>query len=226
MKNKLTICVLICLMTLLVGCNSNTAKEAAQEKTKTETSFPAGNSEKQTQETTKEETEHIPVQESTPSANSKAEVSNPAQSKADESAAIPETEKPKNESSKQTEKPAVSNTQSKPSNEETISAPPKEEKPANETTDPKPDVLPEQSFDVSRYVSYATEYALSIGLSLDSTATECWDNPISANQNRTGIESDIESRLNRYKNAEGFTAVWIWTEKLSETEYNIYIGYC
>lgn len=92
MKNKLTICVLICLMTLLVGCNSNTAKEAAQEKTKTETSFPAGNSEKQTQEATKEETEHIPVQESTPSANSKAEVSNPAQSKADESAAIPKTE--------------------------------------------------------------------------------------------------------------------------------------
>ena len=163
MKNKLTICVLICLMTLLVGCNSNTAKEAAQEKTKTETSFPAGNSEKQTQETTKKETEHIPVQESTPSADSKAEVSNSAQSKADESAVIPEKEKPKNESSSQTEKPAVSNTQSKPANEETISAPTVEEKPSNETTDPKPDVLPEQSFDVSHYVSYATEYALSIG---------------------------------------------------------------
>ena len=41
-----------------------------------------------------------------------------------------------------------------------------------------------------------------------------------------GIKSDIESRLNRYKNSEGFTAVWIWTEKLSDTEYNIYIGYC
>ena len=41
-----------------------------------------------------------------------------------------------------------------------------------------------------------------------------------------GIKSDIESRLNRYKNSEGFTAVWIWTEKLSDTEYSIYIGYC
>ena len=71
-----------------------------------------------------------------------------------------------------------------------------------------------------------TTYAVSIGLSLDSTATECWDNPISANPNRSGIKSDIESRLNRYKNSEGFTAVWIWTEKLSDTEYNIYIGYC
>ncbi|EJW99708.1 Signal recognition particle-docking protein FtsY [gut metagenome] len=74
-------------------------------------------------------------------------------------------------------------------------------------------------------LSYAKEYAVSIGLSLDSTATECWDNPISANPNRSGIKSDIESRLNRYKNSEGFTAVWIWTEKLSDTEYNIYIGY-
>ena len=75
-------------------------------------------------------------------------------------------------------------------------------------------------------MSYAKEYAVSIGLSLDSTATECWDNPISANPNRSGIKSDIESRLNRYKNSEGFTAVWIWTEKLSDTEYSIYIGYC
>lgn len=67
---------------------------------------------------------------------------------------------------------------------------------------------------------------MTIGLSLDSTATECWDNPISANPNRSGIKADIENRLNRYKNSEGFTAVWIWTEKLSDTEYNIYIGYC
>ena len=74
---------------------------------------------------------------------------------------------------------------------------------------------PKQTFDVSPYVSYAKEYAISIGLSLDSTATECWDNPISANPNRSGIKSDIESRLNRYKNSEGFTAVWIWTERMA-----------
>lgn len=79
---------------------------------------------------------------------------------------------------------------------------------------------------MNEYVSYAKNYAQSIGLELDSTATECWDNPISANSNRSGIKSDIESRLNRYKNSEGFTYVWIWTEKISDTEYNIYIGYC
>lgn len=100
------------------------------------------------------------------------------------------------------------------------------EKPTEKPAEPKPTEPPKQTFDVSSYVSYAKEYAVSIGLSLDSTATECWDNPISANPNRSGIKSDIESRLNRYKNSEGFTAVWIWAEKLSDTEYNIYIGYC
>ena len=42
MKNRLIPCVLACLMIFLVGCSGNTAKEAAQEITKTETSFPAG----------------------------------------------------------------------------------------------------------------------------------------------------------------------------------------
>lgn len=52
MKNRLITCVLACLMIFLVGCNGNTAKEAAQEITKTETSFPAGNTETHSQEET------------------------------------------------------------------------------------------------------------------------------------------------------------------------------
>ena len=173
MKNRLIPCVLACLMIFLVGCNGNTAKEAAQEITKTETSFPAGNTETNSQEDTAE--------------------------------AEKQPEQPKEQTTAE-QKPVEKST----------------EKPA----EPKPTEPPKQTFDVSPYVSYAKEYAVSIGLSLDSTATECWDNPISANPNRSGIKSDIESRLNRYKNSEGFTAVWIWTEKLSDTEYNIYIGYC
>ena len=67
--------------------------------------------------------------------------------------------------------------------------------------------------------------AQSIGLTLDETAAECWDNPISANANDKNMDADIESRLNRYKNIESFTSVWIWSEKLSDTQYEIYIGY-
>lgn len=68
-------------------------------------------------------------------------------------------------------------------------------------------------------------YALVIGLTLDETATECWDNPISANVNNKNIGINIESRLNRYRNVDGFTSVWIWAEKLSDTQYEFYIGY-
>ena len=82
-----------------------------------------------------------------------------------------------------------------------------------------------QEFDVSYWVAYAQHYAYAIGLTLDETATECWDNPISANAKSKNIRVDIESRLNRYKNIECFTAVWIWAEKVSDTQYEIYIGY-
>lgn len=63
MKNRLIPCVLACLMIFLVGCNGNTAKEAAQEITKTETSFPAGNTETNSQEDTAKEPESTAVQE-------------------------------------------------------------------------------------------------------------------------------------------------------------------
>lgn len=82
-----------------------------------------------------------------------------------------------------------------------------------------------EEFDISYWISYAQKYAQSIGLTLDETATECWDNPISANANNKNIGDDIESRLNRYKNIEGFTYVWICAEKISDTQYELYIGY-
>ena len=82
-----------------------------------------------------------------------------------------------------------------------------------------------EEFDISHWISYAQNYAQSIGLTLDETATECWDNPISANANSKNIGADIESRLNRYKNVDGFTFVWIWAEKISDTQYELYIGY-
>ena len=63
MKKRLIPCVLACLMVFLVGCTGNTAKEAAQEITKTETSFPAGNTETDSQEETAEEPESTAVQE-------------------------------------------------------------------------------------------------------------------------------------------------------------------
>ena len=82
-----------------------------------------------------------------------------------------------------------------------------------------------EEFDINYWISYAQNYAQSIGLTLDETATECWDNPISANANNKNIGADIESRLNRYKNVDSFTFVWIWAEKISDAQYELYIGY-
>ena len=82
-----------------------------------------------------------------------------------------------------------------------------------------------EEFDINYWISYAQNYAQNIGLALDETATECWDNPISVNVNNENIGADIESRLNRYKNVEGSTSVWIWAEKISDTRYELYIGY-
>ena len=112
----------------------------------------------------------------------------------------------------------------------TPTEPPKSEKSEPEiTTNTVSEVTTaiEQSeeFDISHWISYAQNYAQSIGLTLDETAIECWDNPISANANNKNIGADIESRLNRYKNIEGFTSVWIWSEKISDTQYEFYIGY-
>lgn len=99
-------------------------------------------------------------------------------------------------------------------------------------TKPKPEVDKpietkpvEQAFDIDYWINYSKGYATSIGLELDSQAIECWDNPITANNKRINLESDIKSRLNRYKDIEGFTAVWVWAVKVSKNEYDLYIGY-
>lgn len=211
MKNRLIPCVLACLMIFLVGCNGNTAKEAAQEITKTETSFPAGNTETDSQEETAEEPESTTVQEETPITAEESQSTAERQTVAtvqtkpaeEKTADTPATEKPKAEPPKQTTTQAEPEKQTEQPKEQTTAEQKPVEKPTEKPAEPKPTEPHKQTFDVSPYVSYAKEYAVSIGLSLDITATECWDNPISANPNRSGIKSDIESRLNRYKNSEG-----------------------
>lgn len=83
----------------------------------------------------------------------------------------------------------------------------------------------EKPFDVSYWVSYTKNYAKSVGLEVNNSANDCWDNPISANSKCKYLERDIKGRLNRYAKDEDVTQVWIWAEKTSADSYNIYIGY-
>lgn len=131
----------------------------------------------------------------------------------------------KNADKTEKETPTKANAKSVQSSSTTIKQTKKETTTKKVTTTTKKHTTTQKSFDVNHYVSYAKNYAKSIGLNLDSSCTDCWDNPINANANCSNIERDIKSRLNRYKNVEGFTDVWIWAENTGNGNYDIYIGY-
>ena len=226
MRKKWMVCMIACLMILFAGCNGNTAKETARNDTDKRISSTAGNTETTTGTEKADDTSDIPETEQTVSSEAatelspqeKSDVSSTAGSKTETAKSYEPVQVTKKPDSTQEQKQPQQQPQSKP---ETPTV--KEEvKPTQ--SKPKEEVKP--SFDVNSSVNYAKSYAQSIGLKLDSTATDCWDNPITANAKRTGIRDDIQNRLNRYENVEGFTAVWVWAEKVSDTEYEIYIGYC
>ena len=98
-------------------------------------------------------------------------------------------------------------------------SPPETKKPVPTQAEP-----PAPSFDVNAYVAYAQSYGQGIGLSLDSTATACWDDPINANAGCTYLERDLKGRLDWYQ-ASGFTGFWVWPENIGNGAYQIYIGY-
>ncbi len=83
----------------------------------------------------------------------------------------------------------------------------------------------EPEFNIQTWIGYAKAYAESIGLRLESSAVDCWDNPISAGAHCSYLERDIQSRLNRYARDEDITDVWIWAEARSDGKYDLYIGY-
>lgn len=226
MRKKWMVCMLACLMVFLAGCNGSTAKETARNDTNERISSTAGNNETTTEtEKADDTTSVVPETEQPVSSKATAELSESEKVAVSSTAGKSESVK-SNDSVQITEKPDSTQEQKQPQQQQQS----KPETPAVteevKPTKPTPTEEPKQSFDVNSYVSYAKSYAQSIGLELDSTATDCWDNPIAANAKRTGIKDDIQSRLNRYKNVEGFTAVWVWAEKVSDTEYEIYIGYC
>ena len=226
MRKKWMVCMIACLMILLVGCNGNTAKETARNDTDKRISSTAGNTETTTGTEKADDTSDVPETEQAVSSevvtvlseSEKTVVSSTADSKAETAKSDESVQVTKNPDSTKEQKQPQQQQQSKSE----ITTVTEDVKP----TKPKPTEPPKQTFDVSEYVSYARSYAQSIGLELDSTAMDCWDNPITANAKRTGIKDDIQSRMNRYKNVEGFTAVWVWAEKVSDTEYEIYISYC
>lgn len=102
---------------------------------------------------------------------------------------------------------------------------PKEEPSVPAISEPEPTPETEPTFDIDCWISSAKSTAVSLGLTLDPSATDCWDNPITAKPTCIYLERDINSRLNRYAKDGEITAVWIWYKCVGTGSYLIYIGY-
>ena len=93
---------------------------------------------------------------------------------------------------------------------------------AAETPAPQPE---EKGFDMDYWLDYAKDYAVGIGLVLDENAADSWDTPIRCSSKTEDVlAAYIRDDLTYYKNEEGCTAVWIWTEQVGDGQYELFIG--
>ena len=218
MKKLLILCVLL-LAALLSGC----AAEPLQGQT-------TGNTPKAPtpQEETPASFEPVFTESSTP-AKAPAETVSPTDY-------IPNEDKHESDpaiSSEPVSAPTESNAPTPEENEQAPVLPEKPEETESPTeepsvpaiSEPEPTPKPEPTFDIEHWISYAKSMAVSLGLTLDSSATDCWDNPISAEQGCIYLERDINSRLKRYAEDESITDICIWYECVGTDKYLIYIGY-
>ncbi|MDD3139422.1 MAG: hypothetical protein PHX08_10680 [Lachnospiraceae bacterium] len=216
--------VIVCMAVFLVGCNGQTAKESPKDDSNVITSSSASKTDKTVESNKPTQTKELPQTQSTEDSKAAETVTSNELSSTTKHTDKQTTSQVTSPAKKE-EQPKVDNAapqKTNPSNPE----PPKQEL-VKEEPPAQAEPVKEQpaSFDVSPYVNYAISYAQSIGLDTGTVATDCWDNPISANAGKKNIKADIQSRMNRYKNVEGCTGVWVWTTKESESDYLIYIGY-
>lgn len=168
--------------------------------------------------TVKAETESAQVENSQPAAEqSPAPGTQPPQTAVSNNTPKPETPKAVEPTPEQ--KPAPTQQPTPPPAEET----PKVEQPQETTPAPEEPAVPE--FNIQTWIDYAKTYAVSVGLRLESSAVDCWDNPITTGAYSTCLERDIAGRLDRYSRDEDITDVWIWAQARSDGSYDLYIGY-
>ena len=202
MKKNLMLCALL-LAVLLSGC----AAEPLQEQT-------AGNTPKAPtpQEGTPASFEPVSTEPNAPT-KAPTEAVDPADS-------MPNEDKHESGpaiSSEPVSAPTESNAPSSEENEQAPVLPEKPEETESPTeepsvpaiTEPEPTSGPEPTFDIEHWISYAKSTAVSLGLALENSATECWDNPITADQGCIYLERDINSRLKRYAEDESITDICI-----------------
>ena len=228
MKSKIAVLFLIVLLCLTSGC-SNTSHIAEQPAPVSS----SGSNEAPSQAETAQATEKTEVEqprstepkdddhsaEATVSVSESDTQTTEVPDQADHSTAVlpqpsePEKKTDESERRPETAAPTEKEQPTPPATEE--STPP--EPPKEEPTEPV--------FDIDYWISFAKSYAESIGLTLDSGAVYCWDNPVAAGVKCKYTERDIRGYLDRYAKDDEITDVWIWYEQTGSGSYEIYIGY-
>lgn len=137
------------------------------------------------------------------------------QSQAASPAGKPETQAPASQPSAPQPQPSEPTPAPSPTTPEPTAPP---------VSDPEPTPTPEPEFNISQWVQFGKDYGTQIGLTLDSSATACWDNPLTANARSLYLQEDIIDTLNSYKN-DGFIHFWVWSEAQGGGSYLLYIGY-
>lgn len=235
MKKARIVAVMAALIVSLSGCANTdrpqtiqdsssieTVASEAYERTEPEDSSSASVSESKESAantaTVKAETESAQAENSQPAAEqSSAPGTQSPQGAVPNNTPKPET--PKAVEPTPEPKPAPTQQPTPPPAEET----PKVEQPHETTPTPEEPAVPE--FNIQTWIDYAKTYAVSVGLRLESSAVDCWDNPITAGAYSTCLERDIQGRLDRYSRDEDITDVWIWAQARSDGSYDLYIGY-
>ena len=217
MKSKIAVLFLIVLLCLTSGC-SNTSQIAEQ---------PAPFS--------SSESNKAPYQSETAQATEKTEVEQPRSTEPKDEGRSTEAMAGVLDSSIQTKPaseqpnsgttpPQVSEPSKTPDESERhpeVSAPSEKEQP----TPPATEEPTEPAFDIGYWIGFAKSYAESVGLTLNSEAVYCWDNPIAAGSQCKYTERDIKGYLSRYAKDPDITDVWIWYEQTGTDSFEVYIGY-
>lgn len=230
MKKAIGIAVIAALIVSLSGCANMDRPQTIQdssgieavtsevyERTEPEDNSPASVSE--SKESAADSTTEVKAE----TESAQAEISQPA---AEQSPATgtqpPQTVIPNNTPKPETPK-AVEPTPTQQPTPPPAEEAPKVEQPQETTPAPEEPAVPE--FNIQTWIDYAKTYAVSVGLRLESSAVDCWDNPITAGAYSTCLERDIAGRLDRYSRDEDITDVWIWAQERSDGSYDLYIGY-
>lgn len=147
----------------------------------------------------------------------------PKKNDSDVSSAVESKPTESEKSNTQTGKPQSPPTDSKiPETSTSQTKPPSEPEPNESTKEPEPS---EPEFNIQDWIDFARSYADNIGLTLNSEAVWCSDDPITASANSKYLQRDLCGTLDKYKRNSDITDVWIWAEQLTESSWAIYIGY-